>query len=537
MASTYSTNLALELIGTGDQSGTWGTTTNTNLGTLIEQAISGYVTQAITDGADTTITIPNGATGVARNMFLELTGTLTAARNLIVPTNKKLYFIYNNTTGGYAVTVKVSGQTGVSVPNGKKMVLVSNGTDVVAAVNYFSALSAGGVTVDGSTVQTNGMYLPTTNTLAWSTNSSERMRLDSSGNLGLGVTPYPNSLGKSIDLVNNGGLFSYNNIFYLTSNVYFDGGAWIYKTTNSATMYAFGNGSHNWYVAGSGTAGNSISWTNTMVSDSSGNLGIGMTPSAWVGSWKAVQGQGSGGVFAVASGGNGMYVMGNSYYNGSGLPIYTSSSYATMYQQVNGTHAFYTAASGTAGNTITFTQALTLDANGNLLVNKTSYGGTATGIDLGKDGTITSYSSASTAAASSLQMYSNGASAYRFYVNWAGTINATSTTITAISDQRLKENIQDIDVGLDSIMALKPRKFDWKDGKGKNIKGDRGWIAQEFEQVFPEMIQEWLDPAPEGEEPYKAVNADLIPVLVKAIQEQQSIINDLRSRVAQLETK
>lgn len=136
MASTYSTNLALELIGTGDQSGTWGTTTNTNLGTLIEQAISGYVTQAITDGSDTTITIPNGATGVARNMALELTGTLTAARNLIVPANKKLYLIYNNTTGGYAVTVKVSGQTGISVPNGKKVWLLSNGTDVVLATNY-----------------------------------------------------------------------------------------------------------------------------------------------------------------------------------------------------------------------------------------------------------------------------------------------------------------------------------------------------------------------------------------------------------------
>jgi hypothetical protein len=143
MASTYSTNLALELIGTGDQSGTWGTTTNTNLGTLIEQAISGYVTQAITDGADTTITIPNGATGVARNMFIEMTGALTAARNLIVPANKKLYFIYNNTTGGYAVTVKVSGQTGVSVPNGSKVVLVCNGTDIVAATTYLTSLSLG----------------------------------------------------------------------------------------------------------------------------------------------------------------------------------------------------------------------------------------------------------------------------------------------------------------------------------------------------------------------------------------------------------
>lgn len=143
MASTYSTNLALELIGTGDQSGTWGTTTNTNLGTLLEQAISGYVTQAITDGADTTITIPNGATGVARNMALELTGALTAARNLIVPANKKLYFIYNNTTGGFAVTVKVSGLTGVSVPNGAKVILVCNGTDIVAATNYQTSLTLG----------------------------------------------------------------------------------------------------------------------------------------------------------------------------------------------------------------------------------------------------------------------------------------------------------------------------------------------------------------------------------------------------------
>jgi hypothetical protein len=134
MASTYSTNLALELIGTGEQSGTWGNTTNTNLGTLLEQAISGYVTQTITDGADTVITIPNGATGVARNMYIEMTGTLTAARNLIVPANKKLYFIYNNTTGGYSVTVKVSGLTGVLVPNGYKMLLVCNGTDIVEAV-------------------------------------------------------------------------------------------------------------------------------------------------------------------------------------------------------------------------------------------------------------------------------------------------------------------------------------------------------------------------------------------------------------------
>jgi hypothetical protein len=144
MSSTYSANLALELIGTGDQAGTWGNTTNTNLGTLIEQAISGYVTQTITDGADTVLVMTPGASAVARNMFIECQGALTAARNLVVPANKKLYFIYNNTTGGYAVTVKVSGQTGVSVPSGEKVILVCNGTDVVDANNYMSNLTVGG---------------------------------------------------------------------------------------------------------------------------------------------------------------------------------------------------------------------------------------------------------------------------------------------------------------------------------------------------------------------------------------------------------
>jgi hypothetical protein len=149
--STYSTNLALELIANGDQSGTWGDTTNTNLGTLIEQAISGYVTQACTGGTDT-ITIPNGTTGVARNMFLELTGT--GGGTLVVPTNKKLYFVFNNTST--AITVKVSGLTGVSVPAGKKTILVSNGTDIIDATNYVTALAAGTLSLTTALSAANG---------------------------------------------------------------------------------------------------------------------------------------------------------------------------------------------------------------------------------------------------------------------------------------------------------------------------------------------------------------------------------------------
>jgi hypothetical protein len=151
MSSTYSTNLAIELIGAGDQAGNWGSTTNTNLGTLIEQAISGYTTQICTGGTDTLL-MTNGASATARNMFIEL--TTTGGGTLVVPSNKKLYFIYNNTSS--AITVKVSGQTGVSVPAAAKILLVSNGTDIVNATNYMATLTVGGALAASSTLSVAG---------------------------------------------------------------------------------------------------------------------------------------------------------------------------------------------------------------------------------------------------------------------------------------------------------------------------------------------------------------------------------------------
>lgn len=142
MASTWS-NLKFELIGTGDQSGTWGTTTNSNLGTAIEQAIGGKADVTMSSASITLSLTDTTALQDARALYLNLTGTPGGAATLNVPAVQKAYIVYNNTTGGFAVTVKVSGQTGVSVPNGKTMVLYDNGTDVVDAITHLSSLTLG----------------------------------------------------------------------------------------------------------------------------------------------------------------------------------------------------------------------------------------------------------------------------------------------------------------------------------------------------------------------------------------------------------
>lgn len=150
MASTYSANLRLELIGTGEQQGTWGNTTNSNLGTLLEQAIGGYESITVSNVSDTTLTTANGAADQARNMTLNLVGTITATRNVICPSAEKVYIVKNATTGGFAVTFKVTGQTGVSIPNGATFILYVDGTDARQATGSVASGGTGTTTSTGT---------------------------------------------------------------------------------------------------------------------------------------------------------------------------------------------------------------------------------------------------------------------------------------------------------------------------------------------------------------------------------------------------
>ena len=128
MSSTYSTTLRLELIGNGDQSGTWGDTTNLNLGTLLQDAITGV--QAITmSDANYTLTAYNGLPDEARNAVLVASGTNTAIRSIIAPSVEKTYLVKNSTTGGYGVTIRTSSGTGVTVASGTTALVYCDGTE------------------------------------------------------------------------------------------------------------------------------------------------------------------------------------------------------------------------------------------------------------------------------------------------------------------------------------------------------------------------------------------------------------------------
>jgi hypothetical protein len=141
MASTYSTNLKIELIGTGEQAGIWGTTTNSNLGTALEQAIVG---KADVTMSSTTITLTltnSNAAQNARAIYLNLTGSPGGAAVLEVPAVQKPYIVKNGSD--QQVTIKVSGQTGVPIPTLKTALVYNNGTDVVTAIDFIPSLVLG----------------------------------------------------------------------------------------------------------------------------------------------------------------------------------------------------------------------------------------------------------------------------------------------------------------------------------------------------------------------------------------------------------
>ena len=244
MPSTYSSNLKIELMSTGENSGTWGNITNTNLGTAMEQAVVGYGNPDYTSDANLTITLSNSnAAQAARALVLNVTsafGSLTATRELVVPTTQKQYIVQNNTTGGQSITVKTSAGTGITVPNGRKAHLYVDGTNVI---QMFDFVDINGGAIDGTTIGASSASTGAFTTL----NASGATTLD--GNVTLG-----NASGDNVTVTGT-----------ITSNLLF--------TDNTYDIGASGaTRPRNLFLAGAATIGGNLSVGGTLTLTGGVNL-------------------------------------------------------------------------------------------------------------------------------------------------------------------------------------------------------------------------------------------------------------------------
>jgi hypothetical protein len=259
--------------------------------------------------------------------------------------------------------------------------------------------------------------------------------------------------------------------------------------------------------------------------NSSGNLGLGVTPSAWDNNFKTMQ-LGYPNFIAGNNGGLRLDTGVNAYYS-TNYKYAVSSVAATLYTQASGAHTWYIAPSGIAGNAITFTQAMTLDSSGNLLVGTTSS-------NAGQSGVLIMPSYSESGASSVAIQHDNGSSngchysTYFYNATSIGSITQNGTTAVAYnttSDYRLKTNVRPADAK--RFMDIQFRDFEWVDGRH-----DCGVIAHELQAVYPDLITGEKD----------AVDADGKPVYQQVnytglICRMGAVIQQLEARLAALENK
>ncbi len=322
--------------------------------------------------------------------------------------------------------------------------------------------------------------------------------------------------------------------YYKLTNA--SGDLFIATDSSAGTSFAAGGAAYaaNYYLSYAAPHIWSTSATERMRLDASGNLGIGVTPSAW-GNGVSMQGDAwavssTTGFDAAAFSTNARQT---AYGNFAQNVVYRGTAGAAAYEQIAGQHRWYRAPSGTAGNPITFTQVMGLDASGNLLVgtlaaaydtgervsviNPSGYN--AVGIAVGNTdnvgiGIYSGYTA--TGAAKAIQFKDHNS-----VVRGSITVTTSATAYNTTSDARLKENIADAPAASSLIDALQVRQFDWlSDGSHQRY----GMVAQELYEVAPEAVHKPANP----DEMMAVDYSKLVPMLIKEVQ-------SLRARVAQLE--
>ena len=233
MASSTSSDLKLELITTGEKSGTWGTITNTNL-QILEQAASGYISLAVGSG-DVALSLANHATANGKNLYYKLTGTLNANRTVTMPDSSERVFIVEDATArsssNYTLTVKTVSGTGLALPIGSTTILYSDGTNITGKL------------------QTKGYY---TVPGAYTAVNNDQLLIDTSGGgISSSVTvtlPASPAIGNEVTFIDSGNNFSSNNLTIARngSNILGAASNLVVSANGSAFTLVYVNATRGW---------------------------------------------------------------------------------------------------------------------------------------------------------------------------------------------------------------------------------------------------------------------------------------------------
>jgi hypothetical protein len=263
---------------------------------------------------------------------------------------------------------------------------------------------------------------------------------------------------------------------------------------------------------------------------SAGNVGIGVTPSAWSGAQALQLGARSGLMYRTDL--TSTELLNNAYHNSSSGYIYQASAAATLYRQSSGAHSWFYASSGTAGNVVGYTQGMALDASGNLLVGTTNATGDGGGLELqpnnANGGYIAIKKTSSLANGNRFMIFTNNGGVI-------GSITANGTSNVAYntsSDYRLKDNVAPLTGALSKVQQLKPCTWKWKlDGSN-----GQGFIAHELQEVVPDCVVGEKDGVDENGKPsYQGIDTSfLVATLTAAIQELKAELDSVKSELATL---